>query len=64
MLEKIKKLFEKIRYFFSTEKCFDDMKNRGYVFNGECMGLVGGDRETNFLQYGCIGCPYLYGGKE
>ena len=40
------------RFTHSREWCHEEIQNG-------CPGLVGGDYETGFLQYECIGCPYI-----
>lgn len=47
------------RFTHSREWCHEEMQKRGSVSPNGCPGLVGGDYETNFLQYECIGCPYI-----
>lgn len=49
----------KIMRFFhelsSKDKCFSEHKGE----DGKCHGLYGGDRFTDYLSYGCIGCKHL-----
>ena len=59
MFRKIKKIFKNIKYSFSKECCYDEMKERGYAAEGKCGGLMGGDKWTEYLSYSCVGCPYL-----
>ena len=39
----------------SKNKCFEEHKGE----DGKCHGLYGGDRFTDYLSYGCIGCKHL-----
>ena len=47
------------RFTHSREWCHEEMQKRGSVGQNGCSGLVGGDYETDYLQYKCIGCPYI-----
>jgi hypothetical protein len=38
-----------------NHKCYEEHKTK----DGKCYGLTGGDKNTNFLNYGCVGCIYL-----
>ncbi|GEM_PF-3521957 len=58
MIDKIKALFKKIRRFFSIERCYTEMEQRGISAMGCCSGIVGGDKTTDYLQYQCVGCKY------
>ena len=49
MVERVKKRNAAVR-----KKCYDEHGNK----DGTCYGLVGGDRYTEYVQYGCIGCKY------
>jgi hypothetical protein len=56
----LKSIYDFIRRFtHSREWCHEEMQKRGSVGPNGCPGLVGGDYETDFLQYECIGCPYI-----
>ena len=59
MLDKIKILIEKIKYYFSHKFCYDDMERQGRAVFGMCGGLVGGDFNSGYLSYHCMDCPYL-----
>ena len=41
------------------DKCYSEREDEGYAVFGCCHGLVGGSRNTNYLQEFCINCPYL-----
>lgn len=41
------------------DKCYSEREDEGYAVFGCCQGLVGGSRNTNYLQEFCINCPYL-----
>ena len=43
------------RFTHSREWCHEEMQVRGSVSPNGCPGLVGGDYETDYLQYECIG---------
>ena len=59
MLDKIKRLIEKIKYYFSHEACYNDMEQQGIAVFGMCCGVTGGDRNSEYLSYQCMDCPYL-----
>lgn len=44
----------KKRNVATRKKCYEENGNK----DGTCYGLYGGDRYTEYLQYGCIGCKY------
>lgn len=44
---------------FDYDVCFRKSINDGIADKDGCCGLTGGDHNTNYLQYDCIGCPYL-----
>ena len=54
-----KKLFYKIKNYFSYEKCYKTMESQGIAVSGMCKGVTGGDRFTDYLSYKCVDCPYL-----
>ena len=58
MLKKIKQFFRQFKYRFSYEWCYDGMEQRGIAVFGCCCGTVGGTAATEYLDEGCIGCPY------
>lgn len=41
------------------DTCYRENIRAGIADEDGCCGLLGGDRNTNYLQYDCIGCPYL-----
>lgn len=59
MLNKIKFLVEKIKYYFSHKYCYDCMEREGNAVFGMCCGVAGGDLNSGYLSYQCINCPYL-----
>lgn len=63
MLKRIRRLLNRIRYWFSRESCYDSMEDRGIAALGNCGGVFGGDRGTGYLAYSCIDCPYFVGLK-
>ena len=52
----LKGLVERVRKRNATKrkKCYEEHGNK----DGTCYGLVGGDRYTEYVQYGCISCKY------
>lgn len=46
------------------DKCYTKMKNKGIAIFGNCCGLAGGDKSSDYLQYECIDCPYFCDIKE
>ena len=38
----------------TRKKCYEENGNK----DGTCYGLVGGDKDTEYVQYGCINCKY------
>ncbi len=59
MWKKIKQLFNNILEIFEGDSCYSEMEESGYAAMGCCGGMVGGDRNTDFLSYSCISCPHL-----
>lgn len=59
LLDKIKLLIEKIRYYFSHKSCYDDRERQGKAMFGMCCGIAGGDSNSEYLNYACMDCPYL-----
>lgn len=59
MLNKIKLLLRKIKYYLSREYCYDCMEQKGSAAFGMCCGMAGGDAQSNYLSYSCMDCPYL-----
>lgn len=53
-------IINKIKNYLDLDhsRCFTEMKRQGYVFDS-CSGVVGGDYNTNYLAYQCVGCKYL-----
>lgn len=41
------------------DTCFRENIKDGNANEDGCYGLSGGDHNTDYLQYDCIGCPYL-----
>lgn len=39
-------------------KCYSEMVKRGIAAEGTCGGLVGGTKNTGYLQEMCIDCPF------
>lgn len=44
----------KTRNAVTRKKCYEENGNK----DGTCYGLYGGDRYTEYVQYGCIDCKY------
>ena len=59
MWKKVKRIFNCVMELFSADTCYSEMEKEGYAAMGCCGGMVGGDRNTGFLSYSCIGCPHL-----
>lgn len=59
MRTKILSIYYKIKYLFSRERCYDEMRERGYANQRKCCGVMGGNGFTNYLNESCINCPYL-----
>ena len=59
MFDKIKKIIEKIKNYFSHETCYNDMEKQGIAVFGMCCGVTGGDRNSEYLSSQCMDCPYL-----
>ena len=43
---------------YNYGKCHSEMVKRGIAANGVCGGLVGGTKNTGYLQEMCIDCPF------
>lgn len=56
------KFIKKIRYRFSRDHCYEQMKRSGYAFLNCCGGVAGGDKYTDYLSYDCVDCPYYIPG--
>ena len=41
------------------DKCYEERESEGVAVFSMCGGLAGGDKDTEYLQYECIDCPYL-----
>ena len=59
MLNIIKVLIEKIKYYFSHKCCYDTKERSGKAVFGMCYGEFGGDEESGYISYQCMDCPYL-----
>lgn len=59
MISKIKAFWKRITYFMSKEYCCDQMEKEGIAVFGMCPGMIGGDKQTNYLSYSCIDCPHF-----
>lgn len=58
---KKKDLIERIKLRWSKEQCYKNMEGHGIAAFGMCGGHVGGDKNTGYLSYDCIDCPYFVG---
>lgn len=43
---------------YDHDKCYTEMVKRGIAFEGKCGGLIGGTKNTGYLQEMCIDCPF------
>ena len=59
MLNKIKSLLLKIKYYLSREYCYNCMEQKGSAAFGMCCGMAGGDAQSNYLSYSCMDCPHF-----
>lgn len=41
----------------SHGKCYDEQERTGNACFGQCSGLAGGDKSSNYLQSMCMDCP-------
>lgn len=41
------------------DRCYSQMESRGDAVFGECGGLSGGTRATEYLSEQCVSCPFL-----
>ena len=56
------KFIKKIRFRFSREYCYEQMKTHGYAFLNCCPGSYGGDKLSDYLSYDCIDCLHYLPG--
>lgn len=59
LIEYLRKMTKRIKYYLSTDWCYDRMEADGHADNFRCCGLAGGTRKTDYLSEMCIDCPYL-----
>ena len=45
-------------FYDPRDNCFNQMSKDSLVSKNGCHGLVGGTKETEYLQYNCVDCPY------
>lgn len=64
MIKRLKALVAKIKHYFSYSNCYNQMEDQGIATFGMCSGLSGGDKNSGYLQYQCIGCPYFVDVKK
>lgn len=43
---------------YNYSKCYSEMVKRGIASGRTCRGLVGGTKNTGYLQEMCINCPF------
>lgn len=55
---KFKEILKKIKINHLKESCYTKREYEGHAAMGLCSGLAGGDKNSNYLQYECIGCPH------
>lgn len=58
MIEKIKSMILRFKWWWSYESCYVAREDEGYAVFGMCGGTVGGTRNTGYLSEECISCPY------
>ena len=58
MIKRIKEWLKQIRYNWPLETCSNSMEEQGIAVFGICTGVVGGDRNTEYLSIDCIDCPH------
>ena len=58
LVEHLRKLAERIKYYLSHEWCYDEMEADGAAAGGYCFGVVGGSKEMNYLSDMCLDCPH------
>lgn len=63
MFKKLHSFIDHFKYKFSTACCYDEMEKQGNAVFGMCSGTVGGDRNTEYLSYSRINCPYFVGNR-
>ena len=59
LINRIKEFISKLSKHMGYSSCYDDMETRGIAVFGMCGGQMGGDANTEYLSYSCIGCPYF-----
>ena len=64
MFKKLRNFIGRVKYNFSTACCYEEMEKQGNAVFGMCSGTVGGDRNTEYLSYSCINCPYFIGSRK
>lgn len=62
-IQKIKVWWNKIKYYWSLEKCYSDREQEGIAVFGLCSELAGGSSATEYLSEECITCPYFFNDK-
>lgn len=58
LIQKVKQTMGKIQYELSHESCYDKMEADGVAVNGNCCGVVGGGKTTDYTAEFCLDCPY------
>ena len=53
-----------IYWFIKRERqryidCYHQMVQDGHADKGRCGGMAGGDKNTDYLSYECVGCPFM-----
>jgi hypothetical protein len=67
MFKNIKKFIKNVCKGWSQDGCYSEMEYKGEASMGCCHGLVGGDTDTQYLQYECVDCKYRiknYGARK
>lgn len=58
VINKMSDWWKKVCYYFSRQRCYDEMEDLGIAVFDMCSGKTGGVKETNYLNFDCIGCPF------
>lgn len=61
MLKMIKTFFSKFKKRLSYNVCYNKMERKGDAVFGICSGVSG---SRDYIEIGCIDCPYLCWGEK
>lgn len=59
IMKKIKSLFDRLSDWWSKERCYKSMEVAGVATFGMCSGLLGGDINSDYIQYSCLNCKHF-----